>query len=129
MQQQQEAGGEVGAALRDASALFGSQAALAGAIGLTPQNLSQFVNGVRPLPLGLGCEIEKVTLGRIRVERLCPEQIHVINYLSRRFAISAERDGFRGRRSANKRDSGGGPDEKKQRGQQQESGVVGEGQQ
>jgi len=51
----------------------GAQAALAGRIGVSPQQVNQWVKGKRPLPLDRCPLIERATSGAVRCEELRPD--------------------------------------------------------
>lgn len=60
-------------ALQEAVRLCGSPVALAEAMGVSPQFVSQLLKGRRPVPPGRCARIEAATGGEVRKERLRPD--------------------------------------------------------
>jgi DNA-binding transcriptional regulator YdaS (Cro superfamily) len=56
-----------------AIAICGSQKALADAIGVTPANVSHWLNRVRPIPAKHCRSIQRVTGKAVSVYELCPD--------------------------------------------------------
>ncbi|GGX32608.1 hypothetical protein GCM10007242_44420 [Pigmentiphaga litoralis] len=52
--------------------VVGGQAALANACGVSPQAVSQWVNGIRPVPVEHCRAIEDATRGEVSRRDLCP---------------------------------------------------------
>lgn len=60
-------------AITKACAAIGGQAMMARAIKVSPPTVSQWCNGVRPIPAERCPEIERVTGGAVRCEELRPD--------------------------------------------------------
>jgi len=59
-------------AIDDTLEFFGSQVALARAVGVSPQAVNQWVAGRRPIPVRLAIRIEILTKGKITCRQLLP---------------------------------------------------------
>lgn len=59
-------------AIIEACAIVGSQSALAAAIGVSPSMVNQWVKGERPIPPDKCAAIERLTVGKVTVDRLSP---------------------------------------------------------
>lgn len=51
----------------------GGQAALAKHLGLAPQQVNQWVRGIRPVPARHALAIEALVAGKVTRQELCPE--------------------------------------------------------
>jgi DNA-binding transcriptional regulator YdaS (Cro superfamily) len=60
-------------AIAKAVEVMGNQSKLADALGVTPGFVSQWLNGVRPVPAVRCKDIEKVTNGKVKREELRPD--------------------------------------------------------
>lgn len=65
-------------AIARACAVLGSQLALAVAIGAAPAQVSQWVNGIRPVPAHYCLAIERATQGAVTRQDLRPDDAHLI---------------------------------------------------
>lgn len=57
-------------ALAEACAIVGSQSALAAGVGVSPSMVNQWLKGERPIPADKCAAIERVTEGKVTVDRL-----------------------------------------------------------
>jgi DNA-binding transcriptional regulator YdaS (Cro superfamily) len=77
-------------AVQEACDITDGPAALARAIGVSPPFITYLTRGERDVSIELGIEIEKVTHGKVRIERLCPQHRATIEYLGRRSHLLAD---------------------------------------
>lgn len=59
-------------AIDEALKFFGSQVALARAVGVSPQAVNQWITGRRPISVRLAIRIETLTKGKITCKQLLP---------------------------------------------------------
>jgi DNA-binding transcriptional regulator YdaS (Cro superfamily) len=69
---------------------FGTQRALAAALGTTQAAVSQWVRRGRPIPVRHIVEIERVTGGRVRREQLRPDLFVGLPHVHEETRIAAE---------------------------------------
>lgn len=63
---------ERNAVVERACSLVGGQSALADACGVSPQAVSQWIRGIRPVPIERCLPIERATNGAVTRRDLCP---------------------------------------------------------